>query len=47
MLFVRLFDLRLFGFVCFHFFSSCLGWAVACDCRLDFSLLGYSIIFHE
>ena len=33
MLFVRLFDLRLFGFVC-YFFLLCLGRAAVCDCGI-------------
>ena len=37
-LFVRLFDLRLFGFVCFLFFC-CLGRAAVCDCGTPWTFL--------
>ena len=38
-LFVRLFDLHLFGFVCFLFPFSCLGWAAVCDCGTPWTFL--------
>ena len=37
MLFVRLFDLRLFGFV--FLFSWCLGSAAACDCGTPWTFI--------
>ena len=36
-IFVHLFDLRLFSFVCF--LSSCLGWAAVCDCGTPWTFL--------
>ena len=44
-LFVRLFDLGLFGFVCF-LFSWCLRWAAVCD-SLDFSLTLFYLFFYS
>ena len=39
MFFVRLFDLRLFGFVYFCSSSSCLGRAAVCDCGTPWTFL--------
>ena len=44
-LFVRLFDLRLFGFVCFLFLL-CLGRAAACDCGTSWTFLSPFLTFN-
>ena len=43
-LFVRLFDLCLFGFICFSF-SWCLGRAAVCDCGTPWTFFFFFFFF--